>query len=85
MQYSNMLFIIIKNFSEPFQLQTNEKLIGITIEKRKIMRPVGALIIKEVEVKLQRNLVFAKHYLFIRGKCLQFLWELRYFYQKQFF
>ena len=61
MQYSNMLFIIIKNSSKPFQLQTNEKLIGITVEKRKIMRPVGALIIKEVEVKLQRNLFFLQN------------------------
>lgn len=66
MQYYNTLFMNINNFSEPFQLQINEKLIGMTVEKLKILRSADALIMKEVEVKLQTNLTFfAKPYLSI--------------------
>ena len=66
MQYYNTLFMNINNFSEPCQLQINEKLTGMTVEKLKILRPADALIMKEVEVKLQTNLTFfAKPYLSI--------------------
>lgn len=57
--------MIINNFSEPFQLQTNEKLTGMTVEKLKILRPPNALIMKEVEVKFQTLIFFAKPYLSI--------------------
>ena len=48
----------------------------MTVEKLKILRPADVLIIKEIEVKLQRNLIFCKALFIYRGKCLQFLWEL---------